>query len=209
MIPDKSFKDLVTKAKQWVEQIGAGKILLIAISGLLLIVLSFPESSPGSKNLSKDDTAKGSSGVTDRNTDWYDTDEYKRKLESELEEMLESADGLSNVKVMITLSSSQEEVVLKDTPCSQETSFLSGDENQENKSQVSSEETTVLTENENGSTSPYVLKVQKPDVEGILIIADGVENVEKVTQITEAAEALFGIPVHKIKVMKRGNQTGS
>lgn len=209
MIPDREVKEWLTKAKQWIEQIGAGKILLIALSGLILIVLSLPGTGQSSENLSKDtnQTSGGSSNVSDKN--WYNTDDYKEQMESELEEMLENVDGISHVKVMITLSGSQEEVVLKDTPCSQETSSVSNDENQENSSQVSSEETTVLTENGDGSTSPYVLKVQKPDVEGILIIADGVENAETITQITEAAEALFGIPVHKIKVMKCGNQTES
>ncbi|MDD6208473.1 MAG: hypothetical protein PUB10_08150 [Clostridiales bacterium] len=209
MIPDGKVKEWMTKTKQWIEQIGAGKILMIALSGLVLIVLSLPGTGQKSQNVSENKNNEQTESSLSSGKDWCSTEDYKEQMESELEEILENADGISHVKVMITLAGSREEVVLKDTPCSQESSSVSGNENQENSSQVSSEETTVLTEKEDGSTSPYVLKVEKPDVEGILIIADGVENAETVTQITEAAEALFGIPVHKIKVMKRGNQTES
>ena len=38
-------------------------------------------------------------------------------------------------------------------------------------------------------------------IEGILIVAEGAENVEIVRDISDAAEALFGIPKHKIVIL--------
>jgi stage III sporulation protein AG len=37
---------------------------------------------------------------------------------------------------------------------------------------------------------------------GVIIVAKGGDNGTVVTQITEAVEALLGLPAHKIKVLK-------
>ncbi|MFW5669621.1 MAG: stage III sporulation protein AG, partial [Acetivibrio ethanolgignens] len=65
----------------------------------------------------------------------------------------------------------------------------------------STEETTVLVETEEG-TEPYVIKEKEPQAEGVLILVEGMERAELKSEISEAVEALFGVPPHKIKVMK-------
>lgn len=42
-----------------------------------------------------------------------------------------------------------------------------------------------------------------PEVTGVIISADGGENSVVKSEITGAMEALFGLPAHKIKVLKR------
>ena len=42
----------------------------------------------------------------------------------------------------------------------------------------------------------------EPEVLGVLVVAKGGDNPVTVREITEAVQALFGIEVHKIKVMK-------
>lgn len=42
-----------------------------------------------------------------------------------------------------------------------------------------------------------------PEVTGIIISADGGGNTLVKTEISEAMEALFGLPAHKIKILKR------
>lgn len=44
---------------------------------------------------------------------------------------------------------------------------------------------------------------QSPEVSGIIISADGGGSTVIKTEISEAMEALFGLPSHKIKVLKR------
>lgn len=46
-------------------------------------------------------------------------------------------------------------------------------------------------------------KEQYPEVTGIIISADGGGNAVVRTEISEAMEALFGLPAHKIKILKR------
>ena len=42
----------------------------------------------------------------------------------------------------------------------------------------------------------------KPEIEGVLVIAQGAGDSAKAAEITEAVMALFGVEAHKIKVMK-------
>ena len=43
----------------------------------------------------------------------------------------------------------------------------------------------------------------REEIVGVVVMADGAENIQVKTQIYEAVEALFEVPVHKIKVLKR------
>ena len=51
--------------------------------------------------------------------------------------------------------------------------------------------------------SPYISKEMTPEIEGVLVIAEGGENAVVIQNITEAIQALFGVEAHKIKIMKR------
>ena len=46
-------------------------------------------------------------------------------------------------------------------------------------------------------------EVRYPELSGIIISADGGGSTVVKTEISEAMEALFGLPSHKIKVLKR------
>ena len=101
------------------------------------------------------------------------------------------------MSVMITLSASSEKIVEKDREISSESSE-SGEADSSKRS--SSSENSVYS----GSDEvPYVTKELSPDIEGVLVIADGGDNAVVIENITEAVQALFPVDTHKIKVMKR------
>ena len=53
----------------------------------------------------------------------------------------------------------------------------------------------------NGNT-PYVVMENMPVIEGVIILCEGRDNKELVSEITNAVYGLLNVPVHKIKVMK-------
>jgi stage III sporulation protein AG len=53
---------------------------------------------------------------------------------------------------------------------------------------------------------PYVVKEIEPEVEGILVVAEGAGNETVVNEITYAVQVLFDVPVHKIKVVKMSSR---
>ena len=57
----------------------------------------------------------------------------------------------------------------------------------------------MYSQGTDGTQTPYVSKENAPEVEGILVIADGGGNAVVAKNLTEAVQALFGVEAHKIK----------
>ena len=51
--------------------------------------------------------------------------------------------------------------------------------------------------------NPYIVKTLQPDVEGVLVVAEGADDSIVKKNISEAVQVLFGIDVHRIKVAKK------
>ena len=185
------------KKLNW-REIGIEKLIVIFLCGVFLLVLSLPSGSTKKKVVvqEKDDTKEIAGQLTQ--------EEYVKSLEKRLKAMLLKIEGIQGAEVMITLKSSAEKVTLKDTPYSQETTTQKNGESENTANRITGEEATVLVETEEGK-EPYVIKEKEPVVEGVLILIEGMRADLK-NEISEAVEALFGVPSHKIKVMKMNTE---
>lgn len=172
-----------------------GRWLIIILTGLLLIVIAIPASDKPNKE--KDEGQK----------DIYESLSYEAKLEQRLENVLEQVEGVGNVDVMITLKSTSERVIEKDMQLDQQTT---DEEDSAGGKRYSKEQnstnTSIYEEKSDGSQSPYVSKEIMPEIEGILVVAEGGEDPVIRREITEAVQALFQLEMHKIKIMKGGIQ---
>lgn len=131
-----------------------------------------------------------------------DTENYVTYLEEKLASMLEETAGLSDVDVMITLKTSEEQVVEKDMTAersaTEERDSVGGTRSQ------NSSRTEYATIGQNGTGgSPFVVKTIPPQVEGVLIVAKGAGRGDMTTEITQTVQALFGIEAHKVKVLEK------
>ncbi len=129
-------------------------------------------------------------------------EEYIAYLEGKLKKMLESVRGLGEVEVMITLEASEERIVEKDMTA--ERSQTEEQDSAGGTRTVSSSNTgyqTVYQENDQGS--PFVVKTLTPKVEGVLVVAEGAGKGNMTSEITQIAQALFGVEAHKVKVLEK------
>ena len=170
------------------------KLLLLFLTGLLLlvIVLPFPKKSDS------EDAETGTETTTENRGS------FERYLEQKTEEALQCVEGVGNVKVMITLKSSEENVVEKDQQSDGQS--VEEEDSQGGKrmtKETSSDKTSIYEQKSDGTQVPYVSKKLSPEVEGVIVIADGGDNAVVVQNITGAIQALYGVEAHKIKVMKR------
>ena len=117
---------------------------------------------------------------------------YEEKLERRIRELLKSVDGVGEADVMVVLKSSEERIWHVDSGSSSGSSRVIREENQS--------ESTVL---DGKSQSPVMEKEVKPEISGVVISADGGGSAVIRAEISEAMEALLGLPANKIKVMKR------
>ena len=193
------------KKKLTIKEIGLPRLLLMLGAGIVLLMLSFPDSRSG-ENTAGDgtDSAPAVSGG-ENGAAWPDDEsatDAAGALEQRLEELLKKVSGIGDVQVMITLKSSAETVVLKDSPYTSEITDESDSEGgHRTVTQIEQGEETILA----GDNEPYVIKRIEPEVQGVVVIAEGAGDLRIVTEIVEAVEVLFEVPAHKVKVMKMGN----
>ncbi len=69
---------------------------------------------------------------------------------------------------------------------------------------VSSSNTGYQTVYQDGSQgTPFVAKTITPQVEGVLVVAEGAGKGNMTSEITQIAQALFGVEAHKVKVLEK------
>ena len=120
-------------------------------------------------------------------------------MEEALESALQKISGVGHVEVLITYEDEGRIVIEKDTIVSEELI-------QESDSNGGSR-TTTITRNENEtvygkSELPYVVQQFSPTIKGILVVAEGGDHAVTKEKILETIQALFGLDVHKISIMK-------
>ena len=194
MESDKWIQKLKEKKKFFTTHIGAGKLFLLVLAGVFLVLASKTEG----VEKKVEETAE-----IVENTDVEELEKYIEKQEKKLSQILAKVDGIGEVEVMITAKTSKEKVTLKDVPYQRtETNEQDSGGGTRQKTEISSEETSVMNKLEDGEETPYVTKELQPKIEGVIVIASGAENSQVVAEINEAVVALFDVPAHKIKVMK-------
>lgn len=205
--------------KQWAMDKGVHKwfrkdnFIVLVLVGILLVVIALPTKEDEGKEegdsslfpertmltLGELDNRSGGEGMA---VEGNGDEEYALYLEDRLTEALSQIADVGKVKVMITLKSSQELVLEKERSVNRSaTSEIDSQGGSRTVSQTDSEETTVYRTN--GSQSePYVVKTLSPQIEGVLVVAEGAGSGTTNRMISEIAQALFGIDAHKVMVVK-------
>ncbi len=194
----------------WKKWFRRDNLIVLVLSGVLLFIIALPIEEHDAKAqetqakvgiANRDGEAALQTGDIAVLSQAVETD-FASKLEEELEELLAEMAGVGKVKVMITLKSSEERIVEKDEPMSRSnTSENDSAGGSRTIAQMDSAESTVYRST--GSDSePYVIKTLSPQVEGVVVVAQGAGSGTVNQNITEMVQALFGVEAHKVKVVK-------
>lgn len=207
-------------------------LLAIVLLGVLLMVIAIPvdtagiggKSTSGNNNNSSYQTkntgtgyqAGGTAAYTAAGDDMagydestgtgyvWEQEQYIREMEAKAESLLSGVSGAGQVKVMITLRASSEQVVEKDMPVTRsQTSEQDSQGGSRMVSEFATEDATVYRKG-NGYEEPYVVKTLSPSVEGVVVVAEGAGNGEVSKNLSEAVQILFGVEAHRVKVLKAG-----
>ncbi len=162
---------------------------IILAAGVLLLLLSVPDLF----RKEKEEPVNAGSAAVQTETP---KEEYAERMERKLEEVLLKVKGVTSAKVFITVKSTSEKVVLQDVTANterlEEQDGAGGVRNSEKNAE---EKSTVLT-----GEVPYLTKELTPEVEGVVVVISGADG-NAVLSITEAVQALFAVPAHKVKII--------
>ncbi|NMB08307.1 MAG: sporulation stage III protein AG [Tissierellia bacterium] len=183
------------KIKEYLEKIDNKKLIynvfIILIIGIILLIMA----NIFLKNNKKTDL---NSQLDYSMREALNTDlDYGSLLESKLEEILMELKGVGKVKVMITLEDTIEKIPAFNTIKNNETT--SEIDSQGGTREIVREDMNIqiVTSNEGGL---MVLKEIKPTVRGVIVIAEGAENLEIKEMLYEAVKTVLGISGNRVEV---------
>lgn len=161
---------------------------VVLLTGILILIIAMPTGYEKEKAVSTKKSDK-------EEKDWI----YEEELEKELEEILGEMEGVGKVKVMITLQDKGEQVLARDETI--QTRQRDNTDAKETEKQV--EQKTIYAQEE-----PYTTKEKVPNIEGVLVIAQGASDRKVKTEIYQAIKALFTVEAHKIAIVEMRSQEG-
>lgn len=123
-------------------------------------------------------------------------------LQSSLEEILETIEGVGEVKVLINYSETSTTVAMyNETKTESVTEEKDTEGGTRNVTSTDTQKEIAYTE-ENGTSAPITEKVVMPTIEGAIITAEGASNGTIKANIISAVQAVTGLATHKIQVFQ-------
>lgn len=120
--------------------------------------------------------------------------ENNNNLERRLEEIISAVDGVGNVKLLITYEDDGEDVPMENV---NEKDSL---DNERGSTDNSYEAEIVLEDNGEGE-SVAIRKKMHPSVRGVIVVAEGADDVGIKSELIAAVASVTGVSQHKIHVM--------
>ncbi|HEY8423571.1 MAG TPA: hypothetical protein VIL23_02285 [Clostridia bacterium] len=160
-------------------------VALIFVIIILFIYFGSSFSCSSSNKNKKDDTTYQSA---------YD---YCQEVESRLRKILSSVKNAGKVDVMITFESTPERVIAYITSSSSNISSGQNGQYNENTTNTSTPQIVYVK----GDQIPLILKEISPKVTGVLVVAEGADDVKVKLDIISAVSVVLDVSPDKIKVL--------
>ena len=158
--------------------------LAVGLTGILLLVIALPTDSVRMHS----EEEQWNETLRANQADRTHTENYEKTLADKLEQSLSCMDGVGEVRVMLTFQDRGESVVEKDVTRA------------ENEQGTQYQEAAVYGETD--GREPYISQEKLPQVEGVLVIAQGGGDSRVKQDIMDAVRALFPIEAHKVTIVK-------
>jgi stage III sporulation protein AG len=129
--------------------------------------------------------------------------EYEDAYQSQLKDLLMKIVGVGEVEVLVTIDSTEEVAVERNTKESQQ---VTNEKDQSGATRHISDVTRsgeVVIYEVSGGKQPLVIKYIKPKIRGVVVVAKGAENLTVKKMITEAVERGLDVPANRISILPR------
>lgn len=192
--PSASGKGKLSKV-QWLWLIGGVGVALMILASFFQVeryvpAPSEPEMPPASP------TAAREAGE-------LSVEELEHKYEEELKTMLEEVVGTGRVSVMVNLDSTGELVVEKNVQDRQQTTDERDRQGAARQVEENSVNRQAVIYRQDNEETPLVLMQKRPQVRGVIIVAEGAENPQLKAWMMEAVQRGLGVPPHRVAILPR------
>jgi len=131
-----------------------------------------------------------------------DITKYRQSLEKDMAAALSAIDGAGAVQVTLLLENGGEKFIASDVKLNEERNSEDAVDTEGKSSyRVSRDDKVVITSKQNQAGQPILLKENMPKISGVLVAAKGAGDEKVKLELYEAAKAISGAYVHRIKVV--------
>lgn len=182
-------------------------IVLLVIIFLWLAVSNFIGDDAGLTKGNSDNTPIGAQEVSGEEgvTTSKELLDYETEQKEKLEEILSKIDGVGEVVVNIYFESSEVKVpAINSNTQTSETQ----EEDTNGGTRVTKQETegaTVVMQNDSSTSEPFITKTYKPQITGVLIVAEGAKSSKITYDIQKAVSSLYNLSLDKVNVYPMGS----
>ena len=132
------------------------------------------------------------------------TSQTELEVEQRLENVLSSIRGAGRVEVMITYETGPEIVTAMNTDTNTNRSETV-DNGKESKVEQQTESKKPATVSGGGGTEPIVITEKQPSVRGVIVVAEGADNIKVRMDLQRAVQTVLDVPAANIEVFALGS----
>ncbi|WP_243290204.1 stage III sporulation protein AG [Bacillus sp. FJAT-47783] len=181
-------------------------VVVLFLIGIAFMIVSNFFSQSQRETMETINDINGSEGTevfkqTDENQSTIDI--FEQEYENQLKEALETIVGVDDVTVVVNVDSTSEKILEKNT-VTQSQSTTESDRNggtREVGDQSTDEQVVIIRKGD--QEAPIVIKVEKPEIRGVLIVAKGVENIQIKKMMTDAVTRVLDVPSHRVAILPK------
>ena len=161
---------------------GVRLVMLLGIAGLALILLSgfLPD-----KAEKQTDAASVQSAET---ASQEQAEQYCRRMEQQLVDVLEQVEGVGSCRVMLTATGSPETIYAQDAE----------QEQGENRTRI---QRKCVIVSDSGSQQPLVQQIAAPEISGVIVVCSGASSAVFHERVTKAVQAVLHLAAGRICVV--------
>lgn len=176
-------------------------IIFLIIILIVTVIIINNVWSGDSKNSKEQNDKVLAKTLENDSTEVANSNEYYT-LQENLEDILETMEGVGKVKVLINYAETSTTVAMyNETKTESTTEEKDTEGGTRNVIQTDTQKEIAYTE-ESGKSSPITEKIIMPTIEGAVITAEGASNATVKANIISAIQAVTGLATHKIQVFQ-------
>jgi stage III sporulation protein AG len=129
--------------------------------------------------------------------------DYESAYEEELKDALEQMLGVNKVSVIVNVDATDKKVLEKNTVTQTQTTNETDREGGTRKVEDASIDEQLVIVRNGDKEGPILIETKKPAIRGVLVVAQGAENIQVKKWIIEAVTRVLDVPVHRVAVMPK------
>ena len=132
-------------------------------------------------------------------------DNYEENEKQTLKNLLNKIENVGNVEVKIYFKSGEVKVPAKEETTQESITEESDSQGGQRSTTQQNGGSTVVMAGDGSKNEPYILQVNKPEISGVLIVAEGASSAKVKYDIQVAVSTLYGISIDKVNVYPMKN----